>query len=132
MTRLGSCTIPASFLKSGDRVDIRFSYSHEGTEKSPAFEVRWGATTVVSRTAASTETYISGRIDAGVHDAGAQWSVESWGASLAFTASAGSASDTLSFSLMVDFLGRMTSGGGSDTLTLRSFSVIRYPAQANP
>lgn len=130
-TQLGTCKIPAGFLKPGDRVDVRFDYSHEGTAAGFAFDVRWGSTTVVSRSAAAGDAAAAGRADAAIHTSGAQWNVQSWGASLPLAASAGAASDSLAASITVSFLGRMTSSS-SDTVTLRNFTVVRYPAQQNP
>ncbi|HEX8986152.1 MAG TPA: hypothetical protein VF767_11980, partial [Bryobacteraceae bacterium] len=130
-TQLGTCTIPAGFLKPGDRVEIHFDYSHEGTGVGFTFDVRWGTTALVSRTAAAGEAAVSGQAGAGVHTSGAQWSVQSWGASLGFAASAGAAADSLASSITVSFLGRM-SGATTDTVTLRNFTVLRDPVQQNP
>ncbi|HSB17645.1 MAG TPA: hypothetical protein VLE22_24570 [Bryobacteraceae bacterium] len=131
LTRLGSCTIPANFLKPGDRVEVRFSYSHEGAARSFTFEVRWGGTTLLSRAGAATETLVAGHAEAGIHAGGAQWEVQSWGASLAPAWGVGNAGDSLASTLVLDFLGSMASAT-TDTLTLRNFTVVRYPAQANP
>jgi hypothetical protein len=129
--QLGTCTIPASFLKPGDRVAIEYDYSHEGAGVGFTVDLKWGATTVASRTAVAAETAVTGRAGTGVHTSGAQWHVESWGASLAFAASAGAASDSLASSITVAFLGRMA-GTTSETVTLRNFTVVRYPVQLNP
>lgn len=131
LTRLASCTLPANFLKPGDRVAIHFDYSHEGSSTGFTLELRWGATTLVSRSAPAGETYVTGRAEAGVHSAGAVWSVQSWGVSLALASSAGNASDSLAAPLVVDLLARMASST-TETVTLRNFSVVRYPAQSNP
>ena len=131
LTSLGSCAIPVGFLQPGDRADIRFDYSHEGTATGFTFEVHWGATTLVSRSGVASETAVGGRAEAGIDSSGAHWRVESWGATLAFAASAGSASDSLAAPLTVTFLGRM-SASTSNTVTLRSLTVVRYPAQQNP
>jgi hypothetical protein len=131
LTRAGSCTIPANLLKAGDRIDVQFSYSHEGTSTGFNFEIRWGATTLVSRSGAAGEAQIAGRASAGVHSAGAQWDVQSWGGILAFDASAGNAADSLTAPLVIDLLAQMASAT-SDTVTLRNFTVTRYPAQLNP
>lgn len=131
LERLGSCTFPAYLLKPGDRVDIRFDYAHAGASSDFSFDVRWGGTSLVARTAALSETAAGGRVEAAIHAGGAQWRVESWGASLAFAASAGTTSDALSAPLTIDLLGRVLSGG-SDIVTLRGFTVVRYPAQQNP
>ncbi len=67
LTSLATCTIPAGFLQAGDRADIRFDYSHEGTATGFTFEVHWGSTTLVSRSATASETAAGGRVDTGVH-----------------------------------------------------------------
>ena len=132
LTRVGSCTIPANLLRAGDRVEIRFDYSHEGgTAAAFLVEVHWGGTVLESRAAASTETLVSGRGDAGVYAGGAQLSAQSWGGTLAFSASVKNSAESLSAPLVVDFLGRMMAAT-SETVTLRNFTVVRYPGQANP
>jgi len=131
LTSLGTCTIPVGFLQPGDRADIRFDYSHEGTTTGFTFEVHWGGTTLVSRSGVAGEAATGGRAEAGIDSSGAHWRVESWGATLAYAASAGSASDSLAAPLTVTFLGRL-SASTSNTVTLRSLTVLRYPAQQNP
>jgi hypothetical protein len=129
--QLGTCSIPAGFLKPGDRVAIEFDYSHEGTGVGFTVDLKWGSTTLASRTAVAAETAVTGRAGAGVHTSGVQWHVESWGASLALAAVAGAASDSLASSITVTFLGSMA-GTTSETVTLRNFTVVRYPVQVNP
>jgi hypothetical protein len=131
LTRLGSCTIPAGLLKPGDRVEIRFDYAHQGASTGFQVAVRWGATALVTRSAGAGVTLITGRADAGVRSAGIQWSAQDWGSGLSVSASAGTASDPLNAPLTVEFLGALAVSG-SDTLTLENFTVLRYPAQANP
>lgn len=131
LSRLGSCTLPANLLKPGDRVQLSFDFAHTGVVSGFVVEVRWGGTVMMSRTVASQDSVVSGRAEGAVHSAGAQWSTQSWGTSLAFGASAGTAGDAVSSPLTIDFLGRL-GASSSDTLTLRGFSVVRYPAQLNP
>ncbi|MEK7404949.1 MAG: hypothetical protein AAB225_07560 [Acidobacteriota bacterium] len=131
LMRLGSCTVPAGFLKPGDRVDIRFDFSHQGAATGFSFEVRWGATSVVARSAAAGESLATGRADAAIRSTGAQWSVQSWGTTLSLAAAVGAAADSLAVPLTLDFLGSMAAAT-TETVTLESFTVIRYPAQANP
>jgi hypothetical protein len=130
-TRLGSCSVPANFLKPGDRVDIRFDYSHEGSASGFSIEVRWGATTILARRAVAAESVVAGKADAGIHAGGAQWSVQSWGTATILAAGAGAAPDSLAAPLTVDLPGRMA-GSTTETVTLRNFTLVRYPAQANP
>jgi hypothetical protein len=131
LTSLGTCTLPAGFLQPSDRVEIRFDYSHEGTTTGFTLEVHWGSTTLASRSAVAGETAAGGKVDAGIDSSGAHWRSESWGAALAFAASAGSASDSIASPLTVSFLGSMAAST-SDTVTLRNLTVIRYPGQNNP
>ncbi len=131
LSRLGTCTVPANLLKPGDRVELRFDYAHSGMVSGFTVEVRWGGTTVASRTAAAGETLVTGRADAAVYSGGAQWSAQSWGTTLSFAALAGTAGDALASPLTMDFLGRLTTAS-TDAVTLRSFTVLRYPAQQNP
>ena len=42
LTSLGACTIPAGLLSQGDRVEIRFDYSHGGTAGGFSIETHWG------------------------------------------------------------------------------------------
>ncbi len=131
ITRLGSCTIAISLLKPGDRVDIEVSYSHEGAQDGFTFEIHWGGSTVLSRAGSSADSYVSARLQFGLHTAGAQYGVQSWGNASALAVGAGNAGDPSAAPLVVDFLGKMASST-SETVTLRNFTVIRYPAQANP
>jgi hypothetical protein len=131
LTRLGSCTIPADFLKPGDRVEVRFDYSHEGSGATFWFEVRWGSSVLVSRSGAAAEAAVTGRGEVGIHAAGGQWSSLSWGAATTLAAGAGSSAEPPGVPLTVDLLGRMTAAT-VETVTVRHFSVVRYPAQQNP
>jgi hypothetical protein len=131
MTALGTCTLPANFLKPGDRIEAQFSYTHEGTTRAFNFEVHWGGSVIVSRTTASTETRAVGTADFGVYSGAALWSVQSWGSFLGIAYAAGTATDVFSSPLTLSFLADFASST-SDTVTLRNFTVIRYPAQSNP
>ncbi len=127
LTRLGGCTLPANSLNPGDRVEIRFDFSHQGTGSGLAIALRWGATTLESRDAHAGVALISGRAEAAVRTAGVQWSTQSWGSALSLSTNAGVATDPLSAPLTIELLGRLTAAG-SDTLTLENYTVLRYPA----
>ncbi len=131
MATLGSCTIPAGTLAAGDRVAVSFGYTHEGASQAPSFEVRWGATSVVSRSGVNAETRIVGQAEFGLHNEGALFAEQSWGASLSFSAGTGSASDSFASPLAISFLGRFSTST-TNTLMLRNFTVVRYPARSNP
>ncbi|MGA7235773.1 MAG: hypothetical protein WBY44_08840 [Bryobacteraceae bacterium] len=125
LASLGTCTIPAGLLSQGDRIEIRFDYAHGGAAAGFSIETHWGGTTIVHRDAASTETLIAGRADAGVLASNAQLSSETWGTALAFSANTAVAGDAYSNGLTINFLGLVANSG--DSLTLNNFTVVRIP-----
>jgi hypothetical protein len=131
-TSLGTCTIPAGLLGTGDRIEVRYQYSHSGTASGFTSEVHIGGTTVVSRNATAPESAVVGKTDFGIYSGGQIWDTQSWGGSaLAFQAAAGASSMDMTQAVTVDFRGQMAASGG-DSLALNNFTVIRYPAQTNP
>jgi hypothetical protein len=124
LASVGTCSIPAGVLTSGDRVEIRFDLDHQGTTGGFSFEVHWGSTVALHRDAAANETVATGRVDAAILASTAQWSTQSWGALLAFGATAGKASDPYASGLTIDFQSNAATG---DTVTLRNYSVVRIP-----
>lgn len=126
LTSLANCAVPPAAVRPGDRLEIRFAYSHQGSATGFTAEVRWGGTLLLSRTAAS-ESQLVGRAEAGVHASGALWSVQSWGTTAALVAGAGDAPDSLSQGVQITFAGKMSSPT-SETISLTNFTVIRYPA----
>jgi hypothetical protein len=126
-TSLAQCDIAAGLLKAGDRVEIRFDLAHTGTAAGFTFDLKWGAVTLLTRSAAASETLLTGRGELGVYSSGAQWSTQNWGGVSALAAAAGSTTETGVTGLTVDFLGRMASTT-TDTVTLNQFTVLRYPA----
>ena len=127
-TSLGNCTIPATVLQSGDRVEIHFDLGHQGTTVGFEFEVVWGSTVLVDRVAPAIETMVAGKAESAVYAGGAQLRAETWGATLPFLAGVGNATDSLVPPLLLDFQTKMLQTT-SETITLRNFTVVRYPAQ---
>jgi hypothetical protein len=122
---IGVCNIAGGFLAAGDRIEVRFDVEHEGTGGGYSFEVRWGATTLLHRDAAAGDTLATGRADVALKAAGAQFSHQSWGNALVFSAGAGTAADDyFANGITIDFQGRAATG---DTVTLRNFTVVRVP-----
>jgi hypothetical protein len=132
LTQLNSCTIPAGLLVTGDRIEVQYQYAHTGSSSSFTGEVHIGGTTIVSRAAASSETLFVGKTSFGTSSSGQIWDTQSWGASsLTFAATAGPASEDITQALTVAFLGKVGTAI-SDSVAIRNFTVIRYPAQLNP
>jgi hypothetical protein len=129
---LGTCTIPAGLLGTGDRIEARYQYGHTGSASGFTGEVHIGGTAVVSRAAAASETIFVGRTEFGTYSGAQLWDTQSWGGtSVAFQTAAGSASIDITQALTIDFRGQMAAAG-SDSVAMRNFTVVRYPAQSNP
>jgi hypothetical protein len=131
VTQLGSCTVPAGLLGTGDRVEVQFQYNHTGTSTGFTGQIQWAGTTVISRSAAAAETAIVGRLTFGIYSGAQMWDGQSWGSALSFAATIGTTTADTTQNLHVTFQGQMA-GSTADAVALRSFAVIRYPAQTNP
>ena len=86
---------------------------------------------MASRAADSTETLLAGRTSFGIDGNGQTWDTQTWGVGLILTVTAGTASEDTSQALRVSLQGQMADTT-SDSVFVRNFTVIRYPAQANP
>lgn len=123
LTSVGTCTLAAGVLAAGDRVEVHFDFEHGGTAAGYSFEVRWGGTVATHRDASVSDALAAGRVDAGLISTGARLSSQSWGTAMAFAAGVVSAADAYAGGITIDFQGKV--GSASDTLTLRSYSVVR-------
>jgi hypothetical protein len=131
LTELGSCTIPAGLLGSGDRLEVQFQYGHTGTTTGFTGVVQIGGTTVASRSGGATEALLAGHTSFGIYGSSQVWDTQTWGIGLSFAVNAGASAENTGLALRVSLLGQMA-GATSDSVSLRNFTVVRYPAQANP
>jgi hypothetical protein len=131
VTQLASCTIPAGGLGSGDRIEVRFQMAHTGTAVGFSGEVRIGSTTVVARSAAASESRLTGETDFSIYGTSQLWDSQTWGTALAVASTTGISTEDTSQALTVSFRGQMATTT-TDGVSLRNFTVIRYPSQVNP
>jgi hypothetical protein len=131
LTQLGSCTIPAGLLGTGDRIELQFQYAHTGSAAGVSGQIQWGGTTVFSRSSVASETAVVGRIALGIDSGTQSWDAQSWGNSLTLANTVGSAGEDTTQNLTISFRGQMLAVTG-DSVLLSNFTVIRYPAQTNP
>jgi hypothetical protein len=124
-TTLGSCAIPSSQLRAGDRIEVRFTFQHTGASTGFDVEVDWGSTVALTRHGAISDTALAGEIDAAIASTGATLTEESWGTVSQFLpailTSPTQAGVTLALKASV---GSST----ADTVTLLNFTVLRYPS----
>ncbi len=122
---LGSCDVPAAGMNPGDRIEIRFSFAHTNTASGFDIAVNWGAAPILSRHGGAQDSAFVGQADVAIDSSGAQVSTQSWGTILNFLP--GVQTIPAASGVKIDFQGQL-SVSGPDTLTLRNFTVIRYPA----
>jgi hypothetical protein len=130
-TTLGTCTFPAGFLGTGDRIEVRYHFTHTGTSSGFTSQVAFGGAPVFSITASAADTAFAGWLSFAINASAQPWSGQSWGSSTAFAAAVGAISVNTTQSLTISFIGQMSSSTG-DSIALSSFAVVRYPAQVNP
>ena len=129
--KLGSCMIPAQLIQAGDRFEIRFDYTHAGAASSFGVEAKWGATSLVNRTATAADIAVAGWAGYSVSGSGGVWSTQSWGSGLQFASSAGTTQESASNGIEVGIYGHM-SAITADSISLNNVSVVRYPLKSNP
>jgi hypothetical protein len=126
LTLLGAFNIPAGVLAAGDRLEIQADYAQQSTADGFSIQVDWGATALVHRDAAASESLVSGQGSAAILASGAPLSAESRGTVLALAAGAASASDNYSAGIAVSFIGSLAClalANSGDSVTCTSFSV---------
>ena len=130
-SRLGSCTIAPNVLGPGDRLEIRFDYLHTGTTQAFSATVKVGSTVVMSRTGAALESALVGNVGFSIGQGGQVWNAQSWTSTPAESLTVGTAAESLTAPLTIDFRGNLLAGA-TDLLNLVDFTVLRHPAQSNP
>jgi hypothetical protein len=123
-TSLGTCDIPSAQLNPGDRIEVRFNYAHSGSASGFNIQVNWGSTTIVARQGGMQDAAVAGGAEAALSATGAQVTVESWGTVLSFLP--GIIASPVQSGVQVNMLGEV-SNTGSDSLSLTSYTVLRYP-----
>jgi hypothetical protein len=125
---LGSCVIPANTLSAGDRLEVRFSLSHQGTANGFVFSILWGTAVMVQRTASPSDALVTGHGDASIGAGSTSLDMQTWGSVLPLASGVAAASNALSTALKVDFQTAM-SAAGTDSVSLQNYTVLRYPAK---
>jgi hypothetical protein len=128
LTNLGTCTIPANFLVPGDRVEIRFLFSHGGNTGAFTYLAKWGSTSILQRTGGINDAVVSGRADASITSSATLIASENYGTVLVLLPGIVSAPDSVASPVTIAF----QASGASDPVSLVSYTVIRYPAVGHP
>ncbi len=86
---------------------------------------------MVARSAGAGESRLTGTTDFSVYGMDQVWDSSTWGTLVMLTQNSGSGAEDTSQALTISFRGQMAAST-SDIISLRNFTIIRYPAQANP
>jgi hypothetical protein len=124
---LASCVIPANTLSVGDRVEVRFSLSHQGTASGFVFSVLWGTTAIVRQAVPQADAIVTGHGDASVGTGGTNFDMQTWGAVLPLSSGVTSAPNALASETKIDFQVAISTAG-TDSVNLQNYTVLRYPA----
>jgi hypothetical protein len=127
LVTLATCSIPAGTLHPGDRIAVRFDYEHDGASVPFNAQVRWGASTIFARGGTAGESFLTGQSSEGTYQNGAQWSTESWTDRAGAAFGAGNVPADAADGIEIRFQAALAQSGG-DSVALRSFTVVRYPA----
>jgi hypothetical protein len=129
LTSLGACDVPFSLLQAGDRVEVRFSFTHAGrvTGLASAFDlqINWGSSTILARHGSIQDLAVAGVAEAAVTGSGAQITVQSWGTILPFLPAI--LNSPLQGGVRIALRASL-SNPGSDMINLTNYTVLRYPA----
>jgi hypothetical protein len=127
LSSLGTCTIPAGTMQPGDRVKIDFDYSHEGSLTGFTFAVNWGNTLLVAAQW-SRQRRVRFRVGRSRRQ---HVRLPVVGAELGYRAGPRRRrAERIRLAvvpIVLAFQGQMAATT-TDTVTLRNFSVVRYPA----
>jgi hypothetical protein len=134
--QIGSCGIPAEFFDSGDRIEISLNFEHSGSASGFTVEVFIGSTSVFNRSFANTDSLAFVKASGGYFPTGASFGTYSFGTAgsvpgSAFSGLSGNVTITPTAAATISFRARLNSAS-SDTVFLRNYTVVRYPAQFNP
>ena len=135
-TSIGTCSIPGFFFDSGDRIEIALNVEHAGIASAFTVDIFVGTASVFSRSFAATDTLAFVRSSGGYYPTGSAFGTYSFGtagasAGSVFAGLSGNVSLLPTAAAVISFRARLSTVS-ADTVTLRNFSVTRYPAQFNP
>jgi len=129
ITILGTCNIPANKLVAGDRVEIKFALTHQGTASGFNPSIFWGGTALVQRGMNASDAAITGEANIMVATGGTfghfTSSIASGGLPIM---TSGVAAGNIQNINSIAFDALVASTGTQDSVSLKYYSVTRYPA----
>lgn len=130
-TSLGSCFVPSFFFDAGDRIEITVNASHSGSASGFTLELRYGSNSVLSKSFTSSASSAALTASGGFFGSGVSWIISNTNNSATSELITQETTLTPTNSASISFRANLNSSS-SDSITIRNFSVVRYPAQSNP
>ena len=126
---LGTCYLGANKLVAGDRVEIKFGFTHQGTGTGFNPAVYWGGAGLVLRAMSASDTAIVGEAAVMVASDGTFAHFTSSGASAGLPLiTSGIVPGNIQNTNIVVFDGSLAQTGTPDSLSLKFYTITRYPA----
>ena len=128
---MATCQIPANALVAGDRVELKFGYLHLGSVAMSAAVISWGGTTLMSRRMNTSDIALYGESSILVAPDGTlQYYTSSQGpVALVPVVTAGTVLGNIQNITTLTFTGSVSTTQSADSLALKYYTVVRYPAQ---
>lgn len=125
---LGTCNIAANKLVAGDSVEIKFGFTHQGTASGFNPAVYWGGAGLVLRALSASDTAIVGEATVTVASDGTLAHFTSTTASVALPLiTADTVPGNIQNPNTVAFDGSLARTGTGDSLSLKFYTITRYP-----
>lgn len=128
---LGTCTLPPGLVQPGDRIELKFDSFHAGNTSGFTLQIDVNQAPLFSAWRPPAESFLSGSVGAGFYSTGMQWTAQLQDSTSALAPQIGVLGFTAPAGLTIDLRGSLDQSG-ADTVMLQNFTVLRYPAQANP
>ncbi len=126
---LGTCNIGANKLVAGDRVEIKFGFTHQGTAAGFNPAVYWGGAGLVLRAMAASDNALVGEANVTVASDGTLAHFTSSAASGGLPLiTAGTVAGNIQNPNTVAFDGALARTGTTDSMSLKFYTVTRYPS----
>ena len=126
---IGTCVIASGKLQVGDRVELRFAFSHTGSTVPVQVNVLWNGQTVLERGLVAVESTLIGTVELSIASANAaEWITESKGALESTMVTSGASTGSTTGTATLTMQGLLGIGSSTETVRLRHYTVIRYPA----
>jgi hypothetical protein len=126
---LGTCNIAANKMAAGDRVEIKFALTHQGAGSGFSPAIYWGGTALVQRALNPSDSAVTGETSILVASDGTlshfTSSVAAGGLPLMTN---GTAAGNIQNINTIAFDALLSRTGTQDSVTLRYYTVTRYPA----